>query len=97
MISVSGGVPNHWYDRTDWAVQIISRANNVTDSKTQIDAVYDLLKNKFGLALPVVTVDGVVYPEVKAWQIVPIQVPGYLGANKENLEMFSFNLTITTD
>jgi len=97
MVTETGGDPKHWYDRTDWSVQIISRANNVVDSKTQIDAVYAKLKNKFSVTLPEVTVKLVVHPAVTAWQIVPIQSPSYIGANEENLEMFSFNLTITTN
>ena len=96
MVTETGGTPEHWYERTDWAIQIISRAENVTTSKYQINAVYQLLKNRFGITLSAVTVDLVVYPAVKTYQISPVQSPGYLGTNEENLEMFSFNLTITT-
>jgi len=97
MVSETGGEPQHWYERTDWAVQILSRAKNVNTAKKQIDDVYNKLKNRFGLLLPQVTIDGVLYPAVKTYQISPIQTPGYLGADEENIEMFSFNLTITTD
>ena len=96
MISETGGEPQHWYDRTDWTVQVLSRAKNVNTAKKQIDDVYEKLKNKIGLSLPEVTVAGVVYPAVQTYQISPIQTPGYLGANEENMEMFSFNLIVTT-
>lgn len=96
MLSETGGEPEHWYDRTDWTVQVLSRGIDKVVAKQNIDSVYSILKNKFGLVLPEVTVNAVVYPAVTAWQISPIQTPAYLGATVENLEMFSFNLTITT-
>lgn len=97
MISETGGEPQHFYRRTDWAVQVLSRAQTVDAAKRNIESVYALLKNKFGILLPQVVVSGVTYPAVRAYQISPIQTPAYLGATEENLEMFSFNLTITTD
>lgn len=97
MISETGGEPQHWHNRTDWAVQILSRGKNVNVAKKQIDDVYEELKNRIGLLLLQATVGGVIYPAVQTYQISPIQTPGYLGANEENMEMFSFNLTITTD
>ena len=96
MISETGGDPKHWYDRTDWAVQILSRGKNTNIAKENADDVYNLLKNRFGLTLPQVIVNGVVYEAIKTYQISPLQTPSYLGATPENLEMFSFNLTITT-
>lgn len=96
MISETGGDPNHWYDRTDWTVQILSRARDVNVAKENIESVYNLLKNRFGLKLPQVTVNTIVYPELKTYQISPIQTPSYIGATEEHFEMFSFNLTITT-
>lgn len=96
MISETGGEPQHWYNRTDWTVQILSRGKNVNVAKKQIDDVYEELKNKFGLLLPEVIIGGVVYSAIQTYQISPIQTPGYLGANEENMEMFSFNLIVIT-
>lgn len=97
MVRQSGGTVGHWFPRTDYNVQIISRAKNVTTAKKQIDQVFTLLKNKFGLLLPEVTVDEVVYSATKTYQISPIEVPGYIGADETHLEMWSLNLIITTD
>jgi len=97
MLRQTGGVVQHWYDRTDWAVQIMSRSNNVVESKTLIDSVFNVLKNKFGITLPEVTVNAVVHAAVKTYQISPIQQPGYIGADEKHLEMWSVNFTITTD
>lgn len=96
LVSQNGGEPQHWYDRTDWTVQFLSRAVSVNVAKEQIDSVYVLVKNKFGLSLPEVTVNSIVYPIVKTYQVSPIQAPGYIGADEKNLEMFSFNVTIVT-
>lgn len=92
----TGGDPAHWHDRTDWAFQFMSRADTVDMAKEMIEATYALLKNKFGVVLPEITVQGRIYPEVKTYQIVPIQSPAYIGADERNLEMFSFNSEIVT-
>jgi len=97
MMSETGGEVKHWIDRTDWAVQVISRAKSMNTARKNAFSVYNLLKNKLEFMLPEVTVDGVVYPTIKTYQTSPLQPPGYLGADEKHLEMFSFNLTITTN
>jgi len=96
MILQSGGDPKPWYDRTDWTVQVMSRAENIVNAKEQIDEVYEELKNRYGLELPAITVGTTLYPLVKTYQISPLQTPSYIGADNANLEMWSFNLIITT-
>ncbi len=96
MVKQAGGTPGHWFPRTDYSVQIISRAKNTVLAKAQIEQVYSLLKNKFGLLLPEVTVDAV-YAAVQTYQISPVEAPGYIGADETHLEMWSFSLIITTD
>lgn len=96
LVVCNGGEPSHFVSRTDWTIQILSRAENVVKSETQIDLVYKLLKNKFRILLPSVIVNEINYPEVQTYQIVPIQAPGYLGADNINLEMWSYNMIVTT-
>ena len=96
MVRQSGGTVGHWFPRTDYNVQIISRAKNAVLAKSQIEEVYSELKNKFGIELPEVTVDAV-YVAVKTYQISPIEAPGYIGADETHLEMWSLNLIVTTD
>lgn len=96
MVSETGGEPQHFYDRTDWTIQVLSRSGSAAKARINIDAIYELLKNKFGVVLPRVVVDSVRFPRITAYQISPIQTPAYLGATVENLELFSFNLTVTT-
>jgi len=97
LVKQSGGDVKHYYERSDWRVQIISRAKNIVISKEQIELVYEKLKNRYGLSLPEVTVNEIVFVAVKTDQISPIQTPGYLGADNMNLEMWVFNLIITTN
>lgn len=92
----TGGDPKHFYERTDWSIQILSRANEINVAKKQIEDVYVKLKNKYGIILPEVTVDTIIYPAIKTYQISPNQTPGYLGADNKHLEMFSFNIIIVT-
>lgn len=96
LVKQSGGDVKHFYERSDWRVQILSRAENIVISKEQIELVYAKLKNKFGLLLPEITVNGIVFAAVKTYQISPIQVPSYLGVDEMNLEMWVFNSIITT-
>lgn len=97
LVICNGGEPSHFVSRTDWTIQILSRAESSVKSKMQIDLVYNLLKNRFRVKLPFVVVDKIDYPEVQTYQIVPIQAPGYLGADKINLEMWSYNLIVVTE
>lgn len=96
MIQNNGGDVDHWYDRTNYSIQILGRNNSVVTGKEQIVNVYNELKNRFGLLLPAVTVDSVVYPAVQTWQISPIQFPGKIGVDDRGLAMYSFNVVITT-
>lgn len=91
-----GGEPQHWYDRTDHSIQILNRNRSVVVGKEQALSVYNKLKNRFGLELPAVTVGGILYSAIKTYQISPIQAPGYIGVDARGLEMFSFNIVITT-
>jgi len=97
LLRQSGGDFANWYSRKDFAIQILSRAETSVVAKEQIDDVFDLLKNKLRLLLPAKTVNSVVYPAVQTYQTSPVQVPGYIGADEANLEMWSVNFRITTD
>lgn len=102
MLRQTGGDVQHDIDRSDPVVQFLSRAGSSIVAKKQIDDVYELLKNKLGVLLPAKTIDEgtireVVYPAIKTYRIVPIQVPGYIGADNANHEMWSCNFIVTTD
>lgn len=96
MVQTSGGEPDHWYDRTDHRMQVLSRGETSILAKSNIESVYEKLKNRFGLLLPQVTVGGTLHEAVQTYQISPIQSPGFIGVDDQGLSMWSFNATITT-
>lgn len=96
LVMQSGGEPDHYYERTDWRAQLMSRNKNSDLAKIEIEAVYNKLKNRFHLLLPAVTVNKIVYAAIQTYQISPIQAPGFLGADEANLLMWSFNILVTT-
>ena len=95
-INITSGEAQHFYERNDWTLQLLSRSKEMTTSKDIIYQVYFALRNKFGLQLPTYTLDTLVFPAIKAYRIVPMQTPGYIGADNAGREMFSFNITLTT-
>ncbi len=95
-IKNTGGNVDHWYNRSDDAIQILSRAKDTVTAYYNINLVYELLKNRYHLELPSVTVKSILYAAIQTYQISPVQKPGYIGSDDENLEMYSFNITVTT-
>lgn len=95
LITDNGGPVAHDIDRTDHAVQLIARYNSVTQAKIKIDQVYAVLKNIFRAVLPAVTVDGVTYLAITAWQISPMQAPSYIGTDDGGRHLYSVNFLVT--
>lgn len=95
-INKEGGTPTPNFPRTEHAVQIFSRARTTVNSQYNIMRVFNLLKNRFHLLLPSVTVNDIFYDEIQTYQITANQEPGYLGNDDKNGEMYSFNLKIIT-
>jgi hypothetical protein len=93
------GDPGHFYNREDPLVQVLSRAHTSPIAKKNIEAVYDLLKNRIGLVLPEVTLtideEEITYPQITAWRICPMQTPGYVGIDDKNLALWSYNMIVT--
>ena len=96
LITQIGGYPTAWYDRTSYSIQVTARSVDRTISRSMIYAVYNKLKNRFGLTLPTVTVAGTVYPAIVAYQISPDNVPMYMGADDKNLEVWSATFRVIT-
>jgi len=95
-VTQTGGEDNHDIDRIDFNVQLLSKYKKLFTSKNNIDSVYAILKNRFGLILPEVIIGALTYPEVTTYRIVPMQIPGYLGTDDNGYHMYSFNIIVTT-
>lgn len=92
----NGGEDVAFYPRKNHLVQVISRASSKTKAQKNAQDVFEELRNRFGLELPAVTVDGESYDAVKTYQISPNQIPGYIGSDDSHLEMWSVNFRIIT-
>jgi len=87
----TGGDPDHWLNKVTINIQFLSRAESSDPAEFNLTEVYNLVLNRYGLVLPEVTVNERVHPEITAWQLSPIQAPGYIGVNNVNLEQWVFN------
>lgn len=90
------GDEQDWFDRLDSQLQFIARSKSRPKAREIAYKVYDLLKKKYGVVLPLVVVSGITYPSVKTWGIRPINTPQYVADDSSGRSMFSFNLDITT-
>lgn len=97
LIQDTGGTTDHYSGRPDITIQFLSRSKNNWVARNNVNQVYEYIKNRIGLLLPEATVNSVVYPELTAYRIVPIQRFGYIGASNENHHMYSFNSIVTLD
>ena len=85
-----------WFDRQDTTIVILSRSHNRINARVNALTVYNLIKKKYGLTLPAITVSGTVYPEIKTWAIRPNSGPQYAGDDESGRPLFSFSLEVTT-
>lgn len=93
----TGGQVNHDNGRQDVTVQFKSRSKDNWLARRDIELVFEKVKNRFGLELPEVTVNSIIYSAVMTYRIVPIQKFGYIGTSSENHHMYTFNSIVTLD
>lgn len=94
-ISIGGGDEQPWFNREDIRVHIMSRSNVRDTAYKNCTTVYDLVKKKYGLTLPAITVGGVLYPAVTAWAIRPQLPPQYVGDDAQGRAMFTATVEVT--
>lgn len=95
LIKETGGVPSHYIDKEDRTVQCVSRYSDYRAAKSASTSIYDILRQQFHIELPAVTLDGIAYPAVKAWRILPMQVPTYIGTTENGKHLYSVNFIVT--
>ena len=95
MLFQSGGIVSHYLGREDYTVQFISRYRDMGKALSELMKVYTAIKNIFRITLPAVTINGTVYPLLIAWQISPMQSPGYIGTDENGRHMYSVNFIVT--
>lgn len=96
IVTDTGGVSDHNFDKKDFAIQLMTKSKSLPSCQQDSTTIYNLLENVFNLTLPTVTVNSVVYPEIRTYRLVPVQTPGYIGVDSNGLHMYSFNIIVTT-
>ncbi len=95
-INEGSGDERPWFDRQDTVIQILSRATDRTIARKNSFTVYDLIKKKYGLTLPLVTVKGDTFPSLTVWAIRPVNMPQYAYDDDNGRTIYSFSVEITT-
>jgi hypothetical protein len=81
--------------KVDFVAQFLAKFSDQTISYEQIHIIDDFLKNRFDVTLPEVTINSITYPEITVAQIIPLAVPGYVGADINGLTQWSVNYQIS--
>ena len=97
-IELSGGMGNElpWLIRQEHIVSFLSRSTEATIARANALSVYNLIKKKYGLVLPAVTVNGTDYPAVKTWAIRPVNMPQASGRDEKGRALYAFSFEIVT-
>lgn len=95
LIRDTGGTPSHYLPREDRTVQCVSQFFDKRSGKSVLESIYSLLRAQFHITLPEVTLDGVTYPAIVAWRILPMQTPTYLGVDENGKALHSVNFIVT--
>ena len=94
LVKETGGIPQPWTRYTESSIQIISRDVDTPKARVLARMIFTNITDRFGLILPVATVDGIVYNQVQSAQITAIQEPESIGADDEGRSLFSTNYKV---
>ena len=56
--------------------------------------IYNYLQSRWGLILPSVTVDGVLFPQIESAELTAIQTPQSMGKDDNGRSVFVFNFLV---
>lgn len=91
LLQETGDTETPWLTDVTQAIQILTRDIDMPKARELAFDVYDKINNKFGLILPSVTVDGVVYPQIQISQISVNSGPSYIEDDENGRPVFSSN------
>lgn len=95
-INEGSGIEQSWFDRKDTIVQCVSRSMDKTVSRANAYTIYNLIKKKYKLTLPSVTVNTVVYAQTTGWGIRPVNTPQYAYDDDSGRSVYTFSVEVTT-
>lgn len=94
LVRETGGTEEPSANLKRQTVQILARDISSPKARVLAYSVYNLLQSKWGLLLPQITVDGVIYPEIETAQLSSVQMPSSMGEDENGNTVFSFNFII---
>jgi hypothetical protein len=95
-VNEGSGIEQPFFDRKDTVVQCVSRAMDKTESRANAYTIYNLIKKKYALTLPEVTVNSVVYSAVTGWGLRPVGTPSYAYDDDSGRSVYTFSVEVTT-
>lgn len=94
LILDTGGIEKTNYRYSQNTTQIITRAIDMPKARNMAIEIFEELHGRFGIVLPQITVDSIVYAELQTSQISAIQRPYSLGADESGRYEFVTNYNI---
>jgi hypothetical protein len=95
VVKDTGGTEQAWTNYSEPTIQILTRDTNNPGARKLAYDIYFKIKSRFGLILPSIAVGGITYPAIETAQIIPIQKPFPLGADKNGRIEYTTNYKIT--
>jgi hypothetical protein len=89
-----GTAPRNYYGLIRQSIQIITRDIDAPKARALAYLLYEELKDRFGLTLPVTNVDGEVFPALQTARIYADAAPQIIGFDDQGRAEFSTNYTI---
>ena len=87
----SGGLADYYLpDKREYRVQVLTKAADYFDGRSQAVEIHDFLHGKTGFELPVLQSDETYLVQV----IQSVQTPQYLGVDGKGLHIFSTNYVV---
>jgi len=95
-INEGSGKEMPWFDREDTLVQFVSRSTDKVTARENAYTIYNLIKKRYGLTLPEVTIGSTIYTEVTGWGLRPVNKPQYAFDDENGRANYTFTIEVTT-
>lgn len=94
IVAESGGTERPDTRLVRQRVQFNVRATDGPKARAFAYQIYDYLQSRWGVILPSVTVDGVLFPQIESAELSSIQTPQSMGKDDSGRSVFIFNFIV---
>lgn len=91
IVRETSGAITPWFQFARSTFQVITRDQSLTKAREFAYSIYGIINNKFGLILPSVIVNSLLYNSIHTGQISAIQQPYCLGPDEQGRTEYSTN------